>query len=50
VRAWVRKHAMAPAGRAMDIVPSALGDQVGVVGAAAIVYDRTESQDVLPHA
>jgi glucokinase len=43
VRDWVRMHAMAPAGRAMDIVPSALGDQVGVVGAAAIVYDRTHA-------
>ena len=33
---------MAPAGRAVEIVSSALGDQVGVVGAAAIVYDRAE--------
>ncbi len=50
VREWVRANAIAPAGRAMDIVPAALGDQVGVVGAAAIVYERTHTQDVLPHA
>ena len=36
----VRAHAIAPAGRAVEIVPSALGDHVGVVGAAAIAYDR----------
>jgi hypothetical protein len=31
---------MKPAGEKADIVASAFGDQVGVVGAAAIVYDR----------
>jgi hypothetical protein len=31
---------MEPAGRSADIVASALGERVGVVGAAAIVYDR----------
>jgi glucokinase len=40
VREWVRAHAMEPAGRSADIVASALGERVGVVGAAAIVYDR----------
>jgi glucokinase len=40
VRERVRADAMRPAGQAADIVTSALGDQVGVVGAAAIVYDR----------
>jgi glucokinase len=40
VRRAVRSAAMGPAARGMDIVASALGDQVGVVGAAAIVYDR----------
>jgi glucokinase len=40
VRDWVRANAMEPAGRSADIVESALGDRVGVVGAAAIVYDR----------
>jgi glucokinase len=40
VREWVRANAMEPAGRSADIVESALGERVGVVGAAAIVYDR----------
>jgi glucokinase len=40
VRDWVRANAMEPAGRSTDIVQSALGERVGVVGAAAIVYDR----------
>jgi glucokinase len=40
VRERVRADAMRPAGNVADIVSSALGDQVGVVGAAAIVYDR----------
>jgi glucokinase len=43
-RTWVLEHAMGPAGGAVDIVHAALGDQVGVVGAAAIVYDRAESR------
>ena len=36
--ALVRENAMAPAAQAAEIVPAALGDRVGVVGAAAIVY------------
>jgi glucokinase len=39
VRGRVRASTMKPAGQA-DIVASAFGDTVGVVGAAAIVYDR----------
>ena len=42
-RTWVLEHAMGPAAGAVDIVQAALGDQVGVVGAAAIVYDRAQS-------
>jgi glucokinase len=40
VRESVRASSMAPAAKGVDIVVSALGEQVGVVGAAAIVYDR----------
>ncbi|MEJ7792657.1 MAG: ROK family protein [Gaiellaceae bacterium] len=40
VRKRVREDAMKPAGEAADIVASALGDRVGVVGAAAIVHER----------
>jgi glucokinase len=40
VRELVRASTMKPAGEKADIVASAFGDQVGVVGAAAIVYDR----------
>jgi glucokinase len=40
VREWVQGNAIAPAGRATEIVPAALGDHVGVVGAAAIAHDR----------
>jgi glucokinase len=43
-RTWVLEHAMGPAGVAVDIVHAALGDHVGVVGAAAIVYDRAETR------
>jgi glucokinase len=39
VRQWVRANAMEPAGRSVDMVASALGDRVGVVGAAAIALD-----------
>jgi glucokinase len=42
VRELVRRDAMRAAGEAVRIVPSALGDHVGVVGAAAIVYERNE--------
>ncbi|HZS23551.1 MAG TPA: ROK family protein [Gaiellaceae bacterium] len=44
VRTAVRAQAMAPAGRTVEIVPAALGDRVGVVGAAAIVYDAQEGE------
>jgi glucokinase len=50
VRDRVRANSMRPAAQAADIVTSALGERVGVVGAAAIVYDRTASGDILPHA
>jgi glucokinase len=40
VRAAVREGAMRPAGETVDVVISAFGDQVGVVGAAAIVFER----------
>jgi glucokinase len=40
VRAAVRQGAMRPAGDAVDVVLSPFGDRVGVLGAAAIVYDR----------
>jgi glucokinase len=40
VREAVRASSMAPAAKGVDIVVSALGEQVGVVGAAAILYDR----------
>ena len=40
VREWVREHAIEPAGKSVDIVESALGEHVGVVGAAAIVHER----------
>jgi glucokinase len=40
LRESVRATAMGPAGRAARIVPAALGDHVGVVGAAAISFER----------
>jgi glucokinase len=40
VRALVRAQAIEPAGRELGIVQAALGDSVGVVGAAAIAYER----------
>jgi glucokinase len=46
VREAVRAQAMAPAGRTVDIVPAALADRVGVVGAAAIVFDAREGETV----
>lgn len=45
VREAVREGAMRPAGDAVDVVISAFGDRVGVVGAAAIVYDRPVTHD-----
>jgi glucokinase len=44
VRESVRAGAMRPAGD-VDVVLSPLGERVGVVGAAAIVYDRTVAGD-----
>jgi glucokinase len=44
VRAAVRESAMRPAGDAVDVVLSSFGDRVGVVGAAAIVYDRATTE------
>jgi glucokinase len=43
VRDRVRAESMAPAGGAVEIVQSALGDHVGVVGAAVIAFDRLGS-------
>jgi glucokinase len=40
VRERVRADAMGPAAAAADVVSSALGDRVGVVGAAAIAFER----------
>jgi glucokinase len=40
VRERVRAEAMTPAGHEVDIVRAGLGDQVGVVGAAAIALER----------
>ena len=46
VRAAVRAGAMRPAGEAVEVVLSPFGERVGVVGAAAIVYDRAGLEDV----
>jgi glucokinase len=40
VRERVRRDAMGPAAEASDVKLAALGDQVGVVGAAAIALER----------
>jgi len=40
VRSAVMQDAMRPTGELVDVVISPFGDRVGVVGAAAIVYDR----------
>jgi glucokinase len=40
VRERVRSEAMTPAGAVVNIVPAALGEKVGVVGAAAIVSEE----------
>jgi len=47
VREAVRAQAMRPAGDGVDVVLSAFGDRVGVVGAAAIVYGRAELANVV---
>ena len=46
VRECVRAQAMTPAGSAVDVVVSGLGDRVGVVGAAAIVRERGVSEGI----
>ena len=46
VRERVRIDSMRPAGEAAEIVQSALGEHVGVVGAAAIGYERAVASDV----
>jgi glucokinase len=48
VRERVAASAMGPAGRAAGIVTSALGDRVGVVGAAAIAFEREGSSEGAP--
>jgi glucokinase len=40
VREFVHEQAMAPVGRSARIVLATLGDRVGVVGAAAVVYGK----------
>lgn len=47
VRKALRATAMSPAGRAVEVVRSPLGDRVGVVGAAAVVLDRAVSLGLL---
>jgi glucokinase len=49
VRELVRASTMKPAGEKADLVASAFGDQVGVVGAAAIVYDRAALTETRPN-
>jgi glucokinase len=49
VRTAVIADAVRPAGRPVAVVQSALGDHVGIVGAATIVYDRIASGHLLPH-
>ena len=49
IRAAVEAHAVRPEGSPLAIVLAALGDHVGIVGAAAIVYDRIASGLMLAH-
>jgi glucokinase len=49
VRERVKADAVRPAGSPLAIVQSALGDHVGIVGAATIVYDRLASGLMLAH-
>ena len=49
VRRGVRAGAMRPVADVVDVVVSAFGDSVGVVGAAAIVYDRAALEDTQPN-
>ena len=43
VREAVRASAIAPGGRAAGVVQAALGEQVGVVGAAAVAYETIDA-------
>ncbi len=43
VRRIVRQEAFERPGAAVRVVPAALGDDVGVIGAAAVVYERVRS-------
>ena len=49
VREWVHAHAMTPGGENVPVVRASLGDQVGVVGAAAVAYERIESGVLQAH-
>ncbi len=49
VRTEVEANAVRPPGSPLSIVRSALGDHVGIVGAAAIVFERIESGLMLTH-
>ena len=49
VRDAVRRDAMSPAGRAARIVQSPLGERVGVVGAAAVAYERATAGNLRAH-
>ncbi|MGQ9493388.1 MAG: ROK family protein [Anaerolineae bacterium] len=40
VRTWIREHAMTAAQRETPVVPAALGDQVGLLGAVAWALDK----------
>ncbi len=44
VRAWVLSQAMAPVQRDTPIVPAALGDDVGLLGAVAWAADQSQAQ------
>jgi glucokinase len=44
VRTWVRDHAMAPVQREIPILPAALGDQVGLLGAVAWAAEKAQWQ------
>jgi glucokinase len=49
VRAGVHATAMGPAARAVRVVRAELGDRVGVVGAAAIAYERLRKEGAPIH-
>jgi glucokinase len=50
LREQVHAQAMSPGGRAVRVVAAALGDRVGVVGAAAVVRDRLEPEALAANA